>query len=263
MSEPTTPALRRKPSSTLRGSKALQALIAQMDALFPTLSGKPAADILCEKASIIRQQIQMEQDAEECKAEADKADQSAKISELTSELTAANAKVTSLTAQSARWESLAGERKIEYQPNPQHAAVRGERDALRQLLTDIVRTLVEACPDSCRVETVIKAAVKLFPSCPKIGEVFGDGKFDFRWLQQWLPQFMTATQFDLTREQGSADKRIGRLAQECISVRFPSPVKVAPPVPVPERILMTQEERDVLGMAKLAAAKELTRHIRW
>ena len=77
-------------------TKALTALVKQMDELYETLEPKQRASILIEKASLVRQVVAMEQASEDAKAEAAAELQAKRIVELESELARARERIKTL-----------------------------------------------------------------------------------------------------------------------------------------------------------------------
>ena len=77
-------------------TKALTALVKQMDELYETLEPKQRASILIEKASLVRQVVAMEQASEDAKAEAAAEVQAKRIVELESELARARERIKTL-----------------------------------------------------------------------------------------------------------------------------------------------------------------------
>jgi hypothetical protein len=215
--------------------KALQELVKQMDTLFPTLNGKEAANLLIEKASIIRQQIEMEDTAEERKAGALAAGQAEKITALEQKSSASAAKITELEQQNRELQAKASTPRIECIPDPNHATVKEERDALHGIVTLIAATLAE----DARAE----AAVRVIQSCsnPAAVDTFCRlVKIDYGALVDYA----TYTESALRGLQSARDSN-GIIVRAVLAVKYPAPVKPqAPVVVVPDLRSADEKLRD-------------------
>jgi hypothetical protein len=194
--------------------KQLTALIEQIDALFPTLSGKPAADLLVEKASIIRQQIQMEQDAEERQVENTAADAAARVASLTEQLTAATARVTELERENGRLDTLSKTREVVTLTvsDPRHAQTAEERDLLQRIVTTLTATMSE--------QSRIESAVRLSLHSPAAAETYARlANVDWGTLSQYLK----VSEVDLIRWSGVRDPKIALMVKTILALKFPPP----------------------------------------
>jgi hypothetical protein len=151
--------------SNVKGTKALQALVTQIDSILPTLTGKPAADVICEKGSILRTLLEIEQHVEERQAEQHDVDQAGKIAELTQELSVATVKNRELEQETATLKTRADNPKIVTVSDPEAAKVRKQKAALE----NIIVLLIASMSDEARTEM----AVRINASCsPEMTELF-------------------------------------------------------------------------------------------
>jgi hypothetical protein len=228
-----------------KGIKALNELVKQFDSVLPTLSGKPQADILCEKSSVLRQIIEIEREDEDAKTEQDAADAAEKIAELTQQLADSVAKVASLSAEVTRLSNV--QPVIEKVPDKEHASVRAERDILKAVLAALASKM---SPEDC-AEAVVKFAlgcdqrdvVEKFAASLNIPTVW-------LWHTLGLPQ--------PTLESQTTGSGIGGiLARAVQKVKFPESDKPAGPVePVkpagPDLRTLEQKNADAIEAAKRA-----------
>jgi hypothetical protein len=130
--QPTTPT-RRKPSSKTR--RDLQATIAQIDALFPTLADKPSkqADILCEKSSAIKTLLNLEVEDRET-------EQDTRIKELEAGHEADACRIAELETQNDSLRDRQVPKTVTI-PDPEHAAVRRQNSELTRVLKFIAANI--------------------------------------------------------------------------------------------------------------------------
>src|SRR5579871_56692 len=135
-------------------SRELKAVIAQIDALFPTLADKPSkqADILCEKSSALKTLLSLEADEREI-------EQDARIKELDAQHEADARRIAELERANAALCARPLPEAIKI-PDPEHAAVRQENARLSSLL--------KAIADSFTTEHErAMMAIRVIQSCPR------------------------------------------------------------------------------------------------
>ena len=151
-------ATRRKASKARRD---LQTTIGQIDALFPALADKPTkqADLLCEKAASIKTLLSLESEDQDT-------EQAERIKELEQQLSVSAAKITELEQQNRKLQVTASTREIVNVPDPNHAAVKEERDAWQSIVALLAATLAE----DARAEAAVR--VSMTCSNPRVVEEF-------------------------------------------------------------------------------------------
>jgi hypothetical protein len=164
---------RRKTSKARRD---LQATIAQIDALLPALADKPSrqADILCEKASAVKTVLALE-------AEERETEQELRIKELEAGHQADSRRIAELTQQNRELQVAASKREVVTITDPNHSAVREERDGLQHIMVHLAATWAD--------EMRAGAAVKAFQSCrnPAVVETFCRAiNVDWRALEHYM-----------------------------------------------------------------------------
>jgi hypothetical protein len=205
---PTTPppAARRKSSKARRD---LQTTIAQIDALFPALAEKPSkqADLLCEKASAIKTLLALETEERET-------EQDIRIKELEAGHEADSRRIAELTQQNAGLQRKASTPVTI--PDPHHAAVKAERDWLRNTLIAVSATWT----DEARAETAVKA-FQLGGDREVIHSFCQTLKIDFLTLES----FMGYSESALRGLQMAKDYK-GTLVRAILAEKFPLPPKI-------------------------------------
>jgi hypothetical protein len=228
-----------------KGIKALNELVKQFDSVLPTLSGKPAADILVEKSSVLRQIIKIEREDEDAKTEKDATDAAEKIASLTQQLSDSQGQVTSLSSENVRLQKLADTPRIERIPDERHVATAEERDNLQNAMSYLAAILNEL-PVETRLEIVVRFAqscshsgiVKSFCQAARVG--FDD-----------LSRFLRCSEVDLIRWQDAPDTK--PLVKMVRQIKFPKPVRSVEP---------EQPERPLTGEEKVEQAKRLVGNYR-
>ncbi len=211
---PATPPVRRK-SSNVRSTKArrdLQATIAQIDTLLPALADKPSkqADILCEKASAIKTLITLE-------AEERETEQEIRIKELEAGHEADSCRIAELEQQNRGLQVAASMREVVTVSDPNHAAVKEERDALESIVTLFAGVLTEdiKAETAVRVTSCSPRAVKSFCRLAHID--YGA-----------LLRYTTLAEPELRRLQTARDSN-GVIVRAVLAVKYPAPAKLQEP----------------------------------
>ncbi len=221
---PTATAPRRKSSRTRRD---LQATIAQIDTLFPALANKPSkqADLLCEKASAIKTLISLE--TEERETERD-----ILVKELEQQHAIEQRRIAELEQQNRELQVTALTRAVVTVSDPNHAAVKEERDALQSIVALLAATLAE----DARAETAVR--VSQLCNSPRAVEFFCRlVNIDYGALTRYT----TSSESDLRRLQTARDSN-GVIVRAVLAVKYPAPAKPqAPAVYVPD--LRSAEEK--------------------
>jgi hypothetical protein len=213
----------RRKTSNVRSTKAvreLRATVAQIDSLLPALADKPAkqADLLIEKSATIKSLIALE--SEERETECD-----IRLKELEAGHEADSRRIAELTQQNRELQTLASTRQVVTVSDPNHAAVKEERDALQSIVALLAATLAE----DARAET----AVRVSQSCssPRVVEYFCRlVNIDYGALTRYV----TSSEPDLRRLQTARDSN-GVLVRAVLAVNYAAPVKTeAPAVFIPQ-----------------------------
>jgi len=237
--QPTTPT-RRKPSSKTR--RDLQATIAQIDALFPTLADKPSkqADILCEKSSAIKTLLNLE-------AEERETEQDIRLKELEARHEADASRVAELEQQNASLRVTRIPETVTI-PDPEHAAVRRQNGELTSVLKFIAENLGT---EAQRAQMAIRIIQSCSPEAAKIVVPF----LGFDYID--YARMLLKTERELLQIISSAQREGTAVvaAKAILAVRDRSATKKAvDPVEPPEVIPDTRS-----GDEKLREAKELAR----
>jgi hypothetical protein len=195
----------------------LQATIVQIDTLFPALADKPSkqADLLIEKSATIKALINLE-------AEDRETDQDIRLKELEAGHEADRRRIAEMTQQNRELQTLASTRQVVTVFDPNHAAVKEERDALQSIVALLAATLAE----DARAET----AVRVSQSCnsPRAVESFCRlVNIDYGALTRYV----TSSESDLRRLQTARDSN-GVLVRAVLAVNYAAPAKPQAPAGV-------------------------------
>jgi hypothetical protein len=234
----TTPT-RRKSSKT---RKDLQATIAQIDALFPTLADKPSkqADILCEKSSAIKTLLSLE-------AEDRETEQDIRLKELEAGREADARRITELERQNDSLRVRQAPVTVTI-PDPEHAAVRRQNSELTSVLKFIAENFGT---EHQRAQMAVKVIQSCSPEAAKIVvPILGFDYIDYA-------RMLLKTERELLQFISSAQREgAGFIAAKAIlAVRdAAAPKKAVDPVEAPEVTLDTRP-----GDVKLREAKEIAR----
>jgi hypothetical protein len=207
----------RRKASNVRSTKAvreLRATVAQIDELFPALADKPAkqADLLIEKCATVKTLIALE--SEELETE-----QAGRVEELEQQLSVSAAKIAELPRENAALKVTASTREVVTVPDPNHAAVKEDRDALQSIVALLAATLAE----DARAETAVRVsqscnsprAVESF--CRLVNVNYGA-----------LTRYTTSSESDLRRLQTARDSN-GVIVRAVLAVNYAAPVKPQAP----------------------------------
>jgi hypothetical protein len=231
-----------------KSTKTLQALVKQFDELLPTLQGKPAADLLCEKSSVVRQQIEIEREddaGEQVKLIAALKEQ---LAQATTQITALSLRVKELEGDNARLTLLAETPEVQVITDPKTAILQEEKDQILLLLSRVIDGLSQ----EGRVKLAVKIANALDrPAVETFAKIAGLDA-------ETLIKFGTLGEVDLIRMSQAADLKIGSIARHWLAFKFPNAARVKVPDQQPVEpqpyVHMSVEE-------KIAAAKAQTRNI--
>ena len=210
----------RRKASNVRSTKAvreLRATVAQIDTLFPALVDKPSkqADLLIEKCATVKTLIALE--SEELETE-----QAGRVEELEQQSSASTAKIAELTRENAALKVTASTPQIITVPDPNHAAVKEERDALQSIVALLTATMAE----DARAEAAVR--VSMTCSNPRVVEEFARlTGIDYGALIDYA----TYTESALRRLEHGKDFRAA-LVRAFLAVKFPAPVKPQAPAGV-------------------------------
>jgi hypothetical protein len=203
-------------TGTRRKSKArrdLRTTIAQIDNLFPALADKPSkqADLLCEKASAIKTLLALE-------AEDRQTEQDIRVKELEQQHATDANTIAELKKQNRELQVTASTRQVVTVPDPDHAAVKEERDLLHRVITSIVASMSE--------EDRAGVAVKGLMSTANVAA--GQSLCKLLKIDHWnLRGYLAYTESDLRRLQTARDSN-GVLVRAILAEKFPPPKVEAP-----------------------------------
>ncbi len=236
---PTATVTRRRSSKARRN---LQTTIAQIDTLFPALADKPSkqADLLCEKASAVKTLLSLE-------AEDRETEQDTRAKELEQQHATDTHEIAELRKQNRELQTLASTRKVVTVSDPNHAAVKEERDALQSIVALLAATLLDSVTEDARAQTAVRVAQSC--KCRRVVELFCKlTHIDCGNLSGYLSYTESALSA-LRGSQTAKDSNVV-LARAVLAVKYPAPAKPQAPVFVPDHRS---------GEEKLADAKKQTR----
>ena len=216
----TSTVIPRRKASNVRSTKAvreLRATVAQIDALLPALVDKPSkqADLLCEKASAIKILISFDTEERET-------DQDIRIKELEAGHEADARRISELEQQNRELRVTASTREVVTVTDPNHAAVKEERDSLESIVALLTATMAE----DARAEAAVR--VSMTCSNPRVVEEFARlTGIDYGALIDYA----TYTESALRRLEHGKDFRAA-LVRAFLAVKFPAPAKPQAPAGV-------------------------------
>jgi len=226
-----TPVTPRRKASAPRAVKEIRSTLAQMDQVLPELEAKQKAALLTEKGSLLKTLFTLERETEQAEQAEESAKMTQRIAELSEQLSVSAARVKELERENARLTTLAGTRKIEYVPDPNHASVQEER-------TSLMHVMVSGLDEPALVEM----AVRVSQSCsPGLLERF----CQVARIELWnLKRFLGASEQDLKKWAGAKDSA-GTIVRAILAVKYPAPVKkTETPVFIPDTRSGEEKLRD-------------------
>ena len=208
----------RRKASAPRAVKEIRSTLAQMDQVLPELEAKQKAALLTEKGSLLKTLFTLERETGQAEQAEESAKMTQRIAELSEQLSVSAARVKELERENARLTTLAGTRKIEYVPDPNHASVQEERNSL-------MHVMVSGLDEPALVEM----AVRVSQSCsPGLLERF----CQVARIELWnLKRFLGASEQDLKKWACAKDSN-GVIVRAVLAVKYPAPAKTQAPAGV-------------------------------
>jgi hypothetical protein len=227
---------------SLKAVKEIRATLSQMDEALrlSELGAKQRADLLAEKSKLLVTLLSYERE------DAD-SDATRRIEEVQSELAVSAAKVTELTKQNRELQTLASTRQVVTVSDPNHAAVKEERDALQSIVALLAATLLDSVTEDARAQTAVRVAQSC--KCRRVVELFCKlTHIDCGNLNGYLSY--TESALSALRGLQTAKHSNVVLARAVLAVKYPAPVKNGAPAFIPDTRSADEKLRDAKAQTR-------------
>ena len=222
----------RRKASAPRAVKEIRNTLAQMDQVLPELEAKQKAALLTEKGSLLKTLFTLERETEQAEQAEESAKMTQRIAELSEQLSVSKSLTLAAQQEIARLTTLASERKIEYQPDPQHEAVRKERDSL-------IAAMVAGLDEQRLAEMAVRVSIHSPASLERVCKV--------AQIEYWnLVKALEYSEIDLKRLSSGKGPE-GVIFRAVLAVKYPpEPIKKTDgPAPfIPDTRSAEQKLRD-------------------